>query len=378
MKRKREDSKPELSPEQIRRMLNDMKQIHLAGSRHSEEFVKSVSHLPPLERAETWIEKAVETYGDYSKQEGIVYLVSRGYDCAEIIKDLVAVWKRDEKGSIEFCMAGRSRRNFDTGQLGEVVYEGLTYQEAIDSLRWSPFEPIDFWVAAHGFSLESEMISPAIMLRTVQWCKIGGFDLWWHRLAKFDYELTVQLGVDPLPAVFYLFSMCRSDYALELMPRALNRILEAIEIPDNQQTYPWRRWRIQDPPPGPFDHFSYAASLVFANERLQVAHSKTDLLNQASEALLKNQALEGYWCCWADDEEPSIQTTAMAIHALALRRPRGWELAVAAARDWLWSVQDISGAWVEFDCPQSLYLTVLVLDALELARGGHYPKKLDH
>ncbi|MBD3305483.1 hypothetical protein GF348_03845 [candidate division KSB3 bacterium] len=115
---------------------------------------------------------------------------------------------------------------------------------------------------------------------------------------------------------------------------------------------------------------SYAASIVFASERIGSPHSDALLIDQASEALLKYQDPEGHWRCWVDDERPAIQTTAMAVHALAMRRPRGWELAVSTARDWLWSVQDLSGCWIEFDCPDSVYLTVLVLDALELSAQG--------
>jgi len=48
-------------------------------------------------------------------------------------------------------------------------------------------------------------------------------------------------------------------------------------------------------------------------------------------------------------------------------KPTGWKLAVYAARDWLVSVQDKSGCWIDYYCPDSVYLTVLVLDAIELA-----------
>lgn len=347
-------------------MWNELSQLNLAAQRQREEFVQSVQHFPPLERAKAWLKYIVDhEYSCYGDQEAIVYLVSRGYDCTGIIKDLVATWKRDEEHSIEACMQERRVWHSDTGQLGEVAREGLTYEEASDILNVSLYRLSDFWSCSDS----QELSITATMLRTVQWCDIGGFDEWWLRVAKLEYEMAVQGGIDPLPATFYLFDMCRSDCAIELMPKALNRILEALELADHGQTCPWRRWRWTDPPK-PTDHFCYAASIVFANERIRLLHSNAVLVDQASEALLKHQDPEGYWRCWADDEQPATQTTAMAVHALAMRRPRGWELAVSAARDWLWSVQDSSGCWIDLGCPDSVYLTVLVLDALELAAGG--------
>jgi len=61
--------------------------------------------------------------------------------------------------------------------------------------------------------------------------------------------------------------------------------------------------------------------------------------------------------------------TAMAVHALAMRKPKGW--------DWQFLRHAVGFGqfrtyqmWIELDCPDSVYLTVLVLDALELAAGG--------
>jgi hypothetical protein len=59
----------------------------------------------------------------------------------------------------------------------------------------------------------------------------------------------------------------------------------------------------------------------------------------------------------------------MAIHALCLKRPGGWKRAVTKGAEWLWSQQAEFGGWSE-ECAHSVYLTVLVLDAIELAAGG--------
>lgn len=364
------EGKPTLSPEQAQLMWTELiqlnKQSHIEQQRRGEDLVRSVQGLPPLDRVEAWLRYvANHERRCYSSQEAIVYFVSRGYDCTEIVRDLVRAWKLDEKRSIKACAQEIVVWKADTGQPGEVAREGLVYEETSDIVNTSPFILFDFW----SFSDSQELSMDATMLRTVEWCSIGGFYEWWLRLAKTQYEMAVQGGIDPIPASYYLFNMCRSDYAIELMPKALNRMLEAIELPDHRQTRPWRRWRWTSPPRS-VDHFSYAASIVFANRRIRSPQSNDTLVAQASEALLRHQGTKGCWRCWMDDDEPSIETTAMAIHALAMERPRGWKVAVSAAEDWLWSVQDKSGCWIDFDCPDSVYLTVLVLDALELAKGG--------
>ena len=62
-------------------------------------------------------------------------------------------------------------------------------------------------------------------------------------------------------------------------------------------------------------------------------------------------------------------TTCIAIHGLALHRPRGWEKVVSRAGDWLKSQQDPAGYW-DIDGGSTVMLTVLVLDSLSLAEGN--------
>lgn len=351
------------SQEAFEHRLEELLQLSKQRQQTYQQFVESIQNLKSLEKAEAWLEYIANDEKTYGAQEATVYLASRGYDCTEIVREMVAEWKLAEKKSIEDCMQEVRVYRFDTGEYGEVIKKGIPYTEASDILNQSPFVLRDFW---GGFD-HQEFSIDATMLRTVEWCNIGGFDEWWLRLAKEHYEMIIQGGVDPIPASFFLFNMCRSDYAIQLMQKTLTRMLEAIELPDHKQLYPWRRWRWTDPPQA-VDHFAYAAGIAFVSTRLR-PHNDTEVVNQSLEALLKNQDIEGSWHCWADDQEPSVDTTAMALHALALAKPRGWKLAASIARDWLWSIQDRSGCWHDRGCPDSVYLTVLVLDAIELAEG---------
>jgi hypothetical protein len=357
-----ESAKPELSPEQARAILEEIREFQTERWRPGEDFLQSVQGLEPLERAEAWLKHMAASQDTYIAQEAVVYLISRKHDCTRRIREIVVAWKADERKLIEARMQPLIQEDLLTGEQ-TVLREGMSYSEASDLLHASAFEIEYFWDDPHCSSLSRD----ATMLRTAERCNIGGFDNWWLRLARVDHEMAVHVGVEPVAASFYLFCMCRSNYAIRLMRKTLDWRLDAIELPHYSQRYPWRR------PNGvelsrAVDNLSYAAALVFANQRLRSHRRDTELVDRALDLILKHQHSNGSWCHWADDQRPSIEATAMAIHALALSRPQGWAPAVQAAVDWLWSVQDASGCWIEYGC-DGVYLTVLVLDALELAEG---------
>lgn len=157
------------------------------------------------------------------------------------------------------------------------------------------------------------------------------------------------------------------------MGRALDRALEAIELSLHDNIYPWRVLRQWGPKEendwSSVDHLPYASAIVFANRRLRPQECSEDLVQQAAQTILNAQDEAGAWRCWADSKLPSVEPTAMCVHALALARPRGWERAVAKSAEWLWGRQERSGCWIDRTSPDPVYLSVLVLDALDMAAG---------
>src|SRR5829696_1982970 len=74
---------------------------------------------------------------------------------------------------------------------------------------------------------------------------------------------------------FWLFAMCRSDYAIELMRKSLEIALETIKVPEHREPFPWRVTRLD------FESFKkdkkksivadvipHAASMIFSHTRL--------------------------------------------------------------------------------------------------------------
>jgi hypothetical protein len=119
-----------------------------------------------------------------------------------------------------------------------------------------------------------------------------------------------------------------------------------------------------------------ACRYLFAVAMLQKYEEEASLDSQAIKLILAEQHLSGWWPPTTRQRfVPSVLATALAIQALCLLRPRGWRLAVLRGVDWIWSQQGQDGVWVDKETDMWLFspsvdwLTVLVLDAIDLADG---------
>jgi hypothetical protein len=195
-----------------------------------------------------------------------------------------------------------------------------------------------------------------------------GFDKWWRRLAQRRHENLLRGGIEePAQAAYWLFNMLRSDYAIEFMPEALKGYFQSISLAGSLGLAPWIV--ALDGTEATGLHVAHASTIIFAHHRLIPGNPKLDLVRQASETICKHQTQNGGWPTFGSDPTPSIESTSMVLHALALAKPRSWPRIAVTARDWLWSVQGSDGSWSEAGTPCPAYLTVLVLDAIALANG---------
>jgi hypothetical protein len=249
----------------------------------------------------------------------------------------------------------------------------MSFAEARKIEERSEFQLPNFW-GHHGH----EQTIDATMLRTVDWCGVGGFDPWWRRLARRTTGDFIDGGVEPGSLVYWLFAMSRTQLAIKIMPRALKLALDNIELV-RTGLHPWTHWEpnahrrrgTNEYVYEEFEDMAHASAIVFANYSLRPSNERPEeLLDAAAGLLQKYQQKNGSWPYFSHDKESSVEATAMAIHALALHRPVGWERNVGRATAMLAASQEEGGYWVEGSCPDAPYLTVLVLDALELANGG--------
>jgi hypothetical protein len=345
-----------------------------------EAFVDAHRHLPCIERAGEWLKFVLSIDEvDFGDQEATIYLLSRGNGCTEYIQNIKDRWLKYELREIEKCSEGRASvtMKLDGGsrQVGQTKYVGgMSLAEARKIEDRSEFELRDFWWG----SRYQEQTIDATMLRTVEWCGIGGFEPWWKRLARRTTRDFLEGGLDPGLLVYWLFGMSRSPLAIKMMPRAMNLALENMELV-RIGSRPWTVWDPNTRRKGKptefvyqeYEHLAWASSLIFVNYRLRRPDERSgDLLDDAAGLLQKYQRKDGSWAYFSHDKESSIEATAMATHALAFHRPVGWERNVAGAAAFLNDAQKEAGYWEDSSCPDSIYLTVLVLDALELSSGG--------
>jgi hypothetical protein len=306
-----------------------------------EPASQATSRSPALIKAEDWLSHVAGHIEMVPDQEALVYLLSRGHDCHEQVTGLIESWKEAERERLQEWKKRRPEANV------------MRIEDA------SSFVLRDYW----GGAPSGDYIFDATMLRTVEWCEIGGFEAWWRRLARSSNEKRLQGGIEESSAAAYwLFNMVRADRAIELMPQVLEGYLESISLSGPDRGEPWE-----------FDggeHLPYASTIVFARHRLASSNSDFRLVQQAIETISKQQNGSGGWPILTGDPDASIESTAMALHALALAKPPGWSRMAARACDWLWSVQEKQGFWTEPGTSGSVYLTVLVLDAIALTNGN--------
>ena len=319
------------------------------GPNHDDRGVPESKRDPRLDAAETWLANQADDPAESSDQEALIYLRSRDRDCHKQVTDLIASWK----GAEDTRMDEFIQRRGPASTAHQIIIE-----------ETSQFELPDFWETP---SL-GEYSCEASMLRAARWCDIPGFDGWWRRLANRSQENLLRGGIEEsTQAAYWLFNMLRSDYAMELMPEVLKGYSQSIGLAGSHGRAPWI---IETDGPNNADlHIALASTIIFAHSRLMPNAPRTDQLRLASDAICKCQAGNGAWPALGNDPNPSIESTAMVLHALALAKPRSWSRISVTAREWLWSVQGPDGSWNEAEAPDPAYLTVLVLDAIALTNG---------
>lgn len=332
----------------------------IESRREYAEFCARVASLGPLEKVASWLQYIADHRTADSDLEALVFLASRGHDLTAQAAQVMTEWKEAERDRISEYNRGKAVYHLTSGRAGRRKRPAPVSTNDIAST--SRVNLPDFWCGRD----EQQLTIDATMLRATEWLRIGGFDHWWDRLARETAEdVVLGGGFDGMAGAFWLFGMCRSGYALTIMASALNRALDAITIPRIKAPLPW-----QDIIPTRrrakavlSDHIPCASAIVFAEHRL---HRPTELSDQAIGTIQRHYE-NGSWPVWTGESAPSVEATAMAMHALAVLRPRGWEHMMAGASSWLLHVQHKEGYWGESGTPDAVFLTVLVMDALNLA-----------
>jgi hypothetical protein len=309
-----------------------------------EDF-ESIQDMASIQKAEAWLrqvmtDKFVIDSSDWASQfivnkfadqEALIYFISRGVDCKSHVKKMASRLKVHKKESEAFW------RFLETWSDNELKFLGLQKRRTrkrkadIDASYYAA-------MARRSFSLanDDESYTVASMIRTFQWCDLGGYDVVWREYAnRLNEDVNRGGEIDSETASHTLFNVCRSDFAIEFMGDNLVKLLDIVEMPDFQLTIPWHRWNYDDlslrAGIKTNSIFAYAASIAFAEKRLRQHKINKKLVNQALQWLLEAQEENGAWKISTLLDEPSIMGTCMVVHALAMNKPRGWKFAVSQA-----------------------------------------------
>jgi hypothetical protein len=359
--RKRADLQP--LPPETEELLRQVQESMNARRRAYLDHLASIAHLPPLPRAEGWLEYTAREPDERGDEEALIYFRSRGRDCKREIDRMIELWRAEEKHVFERAAASALYHSADTGESG--VVGALTFGETAQVRTQPTWVPRAFWSRGRHYDWTMD----ATMLRAVEWCQVGGFNDWWERLARNEYEDALRESVDPVMVSYWLFAMSRSAFARRILARSLVRYVEAVEFPTRGND-PWTQVYYGEGLPRIVAHLGYAANLAFASRMIRGIDADASLLTRAAETLAKHQRPDGSWAIWAHDDQPSFTTTATAIHALAGSKARGADRAVERASDWIWANQTADGCWRDTGESDPVFATVLALDAIELAHGG--------
>lgn len=305
------------------------------------QVVGNLRMEPSIAKAEGLLQFWAEKRRHWGDHEAVAYLVSRGRDPLLFSRDIQAHWRSAEQSLLN---NSASSKRISDGR-----------------------DRFEFYSRFWNFDDSQELTIDGTMLRTVEWCKIRGFDQWWEKMGKEIKESSYSGGSHPLA----LFQYARADYAIRTMGDGLRVALDAAETMPSYRKDPWLPSRVEtDMNLG--CAVPTAASIVFAHKRLSKDRGSSDLINRGIDSL--RNAFDhgiGAWPSYSGEaDKMSIGATAMALHALRLSSNDDWDQFAVPARDWLLSQQHEDGYWREGGSPDPVWLTVLVLDALELCAGG--------
>lgn len=167
------------------------------------EFAEqNINNLPKI-KAYKFIEYLFNNHWKgFSDDEFLVFLISRGHNFNLYQSNKYDTWRMLEAEIIKEC---------ELTDIQDVPDSQLPY----------------FW----NYKNCDEYTIDSTMIRVAEWCKLTGFDRYWNKLT-FDMELTIdRLPHKKLHLIQFMYSICRSELAMEKMRNKLSKLCELISVP---------------------------------------------------------------------------------------------------------------------------------------------------
>lgn len=213
---------------------------------------------------------------------------------------------------------------------------------------------------------EEEDFITATFFRAVEWLQLFEFEPWINAYAS-DISTIYQDGIDEAYTLYTLFYLCRSDLILRKVSKlGLEALLLGLCIGHIEPSKPWKRyWSEREQ----IVNYLPAASIIsFAWKRINPTNINSNILEQSLSLLIQSQLHSGAWPLTSEHLDGDILSTSLAMLALAINRPEGYQRYLNKARDWLLGQQNELGCWHIQGAP-AVMINILCLESIKLAEG---------
>lgn len=322
-----------------------------------------ISYSSGIDKAEAWLYPYALRAGADADLEALTYFISMG-------ELLISPGVIREKWRESICVD--IERDFllnkgDKKLIKKAKSKTLSIAEMNDLFGQSNSFP-NFLSARD----EEEDYITVTFFRSVEWLQLNEFEPWLNAYAQ-EISTAYQSGVDQIYSLFPLFYFCRSDLLLRKASKfGLEALLYGICVGSVDAAKPWKRY--WEEPEGKkrdllfVDYIPTASIIVFSWQRINPTNINREVLDQAILLLIQTQLASGAWPLTSRDTNGDILSTCLAITALSVTKPSGYQRYLDKAKIWLLNAQNEVGCWYIQGGP-AVMINILCLEALKMADG---------
>lgn len=324
-----------------------------------------IAYPSGIEKAEAWLYPYAMKAADDADLEALIYFLSIG-------ESLVAPDVIREKWRESIC-TGIERDVFlnkgDKKLIKKAKAKTLSIAEMNDLFGQSNNFP-NFLSARD----EEEDYITVTFFRSVEWLQLNEFEPWLNAYAQ-DISTGYQSGVDQVYSLFPLFYFCRSDLLLRKVSKfGLEALLYGICVGSVDAAKPWKRyWEEPEGKKRDFlfvDYIPTASIIAFSWQRINPTNINREVLDQAILLLFQTQLASGAWPLTSRDTNGDILSTCLAMTALSVTKPSGYQRYIETAKTWLLKAQNEAGCWYIQGGP-AVMINILCIEATKMTDGNN-------
>ena len=284
-------------------------------------------------------------------------------------------WELQEKTHAYMCsLTIGNYKRFDYESFTYQLSRGIECEETINN--FIPYLQED--ASGIGFSDAIQHSYRAKVLRFIQWAEIGNIG---EHVKSFCNSITIvhpkiENGLDNYlwDALDTPFGLFRSDFALGYLNKKLTEYLLSCQFwlqnISKIDSYNKELLHIDYDKELHLVKMVISASYLFGAYRMGADKFDKSVLEDSASYLQTYQLPDTTFIDVNSISFNCIELNAMIVHALWISEAHGWKRSIQRIYDWIIKQSDPYGVWYHIDFGGRCYMTGLVLDTLELIKGG--------